>query len=223
MISSKALVVFSGGQDSTTCLFWALKNFEQVEAIAYNYGQRHVSELEAAASIANNAAVPLQILDLSVINQITVNSLTRKDLPIETTEGSSTPNTLVEGRNMLFLTYAAIVAKGKGITNLVTGVSQTDYSGYPDCRDTFIRSVNVSLNLAMDYQFIIHTPLMYLTKAETWKMADEMGVFDLVKERTVTCYEGIVGAGCGKCPSCNLRRQGLTEYEQLKMMNYAQK
>jgi 7-cyano-7-deazaguanine synthase len=122
------------------------------------------------------------------------------------------PNTLVEGRNMLFLTFAAIFAKGKDIPNLVTGVGQADYSGYPDCRDVFIRSLKQTLNLSMDYPFTIHTPLMWKSKQEIWTMADELGVFDLVRTQTVTCYNGIIGDGCGHCPSCQLRRNGLEGY-----------
>ena len=217
MRETNALVLFSGGQDSTTCLYWAKKHFENIETITFNYGQRHSSELKAAADIAENAGVPFRILELPLLNAITENALTRKDMPIEVFTGNSTPNTLVEGRNMLFLTYAAIYAKSKGISNLIAGVNQTDYSGYPDCRDTFIRSINVTLNLAMDYEFIVNTPLMHLTKAETWKMADELGVFELVRDKTVTCYEGITGNGCGICPSCKLRGQGLEEYNKSKI------
>jgi 7-cyano-7-deazaguanine synthase len=114
----------------------------------------------------------------------------------------------------MFLTFAAVIARSYGIKNIVTGVSQADYSGYPDCRDTFIRSTNVTLNLAMDEQFVIHTPLMWLTKAETWKLADDLGVFDLVKNETLTCYNGISADGCGHCPSCTLRKKGLEEYEK---------
>lgn len=215
MISKKALVVFSGGQDSTTCLYWAKQKFKEVKAVSFYYGQRHASELKAAERIAAFAGIPLQIHGLPLLNSLTRNSLTRTDIAIEKPQNSSTPNTLVEGRNLLFLTYAAIYAKTKNIPNIVTGVSQTDYSGYPDCRDTFIRSTNVTLNLAMDYEFVLHTPLMHLTKGETWKMAGDLGIFEIIKEQTVTCYEGIEGDGCGKCPSCELRLKGLQEYYQL--------
>lgn len=214
MIADKALVIFSGGQDSSTCLFWSKVHFGQVEALAFNYGQRHSRELSAASSIADIACVPLLIWDLPLLNSITENSLTRSNMVITRVEGEIAPNTLVEGRNLLFLTYAAIHAKNNGIKHLVTGVSQTDYSGYPDCRDTFIRSANVTLNLAMDYEFVIHTPLMHLTKRETWKMARELKIFEIISDKTVTCYEGIPGKGCGKCPSCELRAKGLQEYFQ---------
>lgn len=216
MIHEKALVVFSGGQDSTTCLFWARENFGQVEALSFDYGQRHAGELKAAASIASDAGILWKALELPLLNALTSNALTRKEIPVEVLPESTVPNTLVEGRNMLFLTYSAIYAKTQGIRNIITGVSQTDYSGYPDCRDTFIRSVNVSLNLAMDYEFVIHTPLMFLSKCDTWRMADELGVMDIIKAKTITCYEGIPGSGCGKCPSCKLRQKGFEEYIKLK-------
>lgn len=220
-METKAVVIFSGGQDSSTCLFWAKNNFANVEAVAFNYGQRHLAELEAAAYIADFANVPFQVLELPLLNKLTSNALTRQEIGIEKHPENTTPNTLVEGRNLLFLTYSAIYAKSRGIKNLVTGVSQTDYSGYPDCRDNFVQSANATLNLAMDYRFIIHTPLMYLTKCETWKMADDFGVLHLILEKTVTCYEGIPGAGCGKCPSCKLRAKGLQEYYQLNHKNHA--
>lgn len=126
------------------------------------------------------------------------------------------PNTFVPGRNLFFLSIAAVYAREHSIMNLVTGVSQTDYSGYPDCRDSFIRSLNVTINLAMDEQFLIHTPLMWLNKAQTWKLADELGVFDLVRNETLTCYNGIPGDGCGNCPACQLRMKGLQEYLESK-------
>lgn len=130
----------------------------------------------------------------------------------ETKPKETYPNTFVPGRNLFFLSIAAVYAREHGIYHLVTGVSQTDFSGYPDCRDTFIRSLNVTLNLAMDEQFVIHTPLMWIDKAETWALADELGVLDLVRHETLTCYNGIPGDGCGHCPACKLRREGLEKY-----------
>ena len=210
---NKALVVFSGGQDSTTCLFWALKEFDLVEAVCYDYGQRHRIELEAACAIAEKANVPFTLLQMDLLKQITHNSLTNAEMDVdEVKPDKQPPNTLVEGRNMLFLTYAAILAKGKDIPNLVTGVGQADYSGYPDCRNEFIRSLNQTLNLSMDYPFTIHTPLMWKTKQDIWALSDELGVFDLVRTKTVTCYNGIIGAGCGHCPACQLRKKGLEAY-----------
>jgi len=212
-MNSKALVVFSGGQDSTTCLFWALKQFDEVETLCFDYGQRHRIELEAARSIAESAGVPFTLLQMDLLKQITHNSLTDTAMDVEENKPDHRPpNTLVEGRNMLFLTFAAIFAKGKDIANLVTGVGQADYSGYPDCRDEFIKSLNQTLNLSMDYSFTIHTPLMWQSKQEIWAMADQLGVFELVRNQTVTCYNGIVGDGCGHCPSCQLRSKGLEDY-----------
>lgn len=207
----KAVVVFSGGQDSTTCLFWALKRFAEVEVITFNYGQRHALELECAASIAQELGVKQHVLDMGLLNQLAPNALTRSDIDIEAKEGE-VPNTFVEGRNLLFLTFAAIVAKGIGAKHIITGVCETDFSGYPDCRDVFIKSLNVTLNLSMDYQFVIDTPLMWLDKAQTWQLADELGAFEFVRERTLTCYNGIPADGCGECPACELRRRGLEQY-----------
>ncbi|RKD91741.1 7-cyano-7-deazaguanine synthase QueC [Mangrovibacterium diazotrophicum] len=210
---SKALVVFSGGQDSTTCLFWAKKEFGEVEAISFDYGQKHRLELELAAKIAREAGVPFQVMQLEMLGKITNNALTNPDMEVETDKPDNRPpNTLVEGRNMLFLTYAAIYAKSKDIHHLVTGVGQADYSGYPDCRDEFIRSLNQTLNLSMDYEYEIHTPLMWRDKEAVWQLSDELGVFDLVRTQTLTCYNGIVGEGCGHCPACKLRKNGLDSY-----------
>lgn len=209
----KALVVFSGGQDSTTCLYWAKSQFDGVEAISFDYSQKHRLELELAASIAGRAGVPLHVFQLDLLSQLTSNALTNPALAVETDQPADRPpNTLVEGRNLLFLTYAAVFAKSKEIHHLVTGVGQADYSGYPDCRDEFIRSLNQTLNLSMDYRYEIHTPLMWKTKEEIWQLADELGVFDLVRYETLTCYNGLVGAGCGQCPACRLRQNGLEAY-----------
>ncbi len=209
----KALVVFSGGQDSTTCLYWAKQLFDQVEAVSFDYGQRHKIELEVARSIAEKAGIPWQVFRLDLLNQITSNALTRSAVKVEKEKPADRPpNTLVEGRNMLFLTYSAVYAKSKDIRHLVTGVGQADYSGYPDCRDEFIRSLNQTLNLSMDYSYEIHTPLMWKNKEQIWEMADQLGIFDLVRYETLTCYNGIVGDGCGHCPACMLRRRGLEDY-----------
>lgn len=213
MNESKAVVVFSGGQDSTTCLFWALERFGTgaVHAVTFDYGQRHKREVEQAAAIAGELNVPHRVLDLSLLGQLTSNALTSHAIAIEQPEGSL-PTTFVDGRNMLFLTFAAVVAKSLGAKHIVTGVCETDFSGYPDCRDVFIKSLNVTLNLAMDYPFVIETPLMWLDKAQTWELADRLGAFDYVRERTLTCYNGIVADGCGECPACLLRRKGLEAY-----------
>lgn len=208
----KAIVIFSGGQDSTTCLFQAISEYgkENVETMTFQYGQRHSIELEKAKWIAQDLGVKQTFIDTSVIKAITHNALMDENVHIEQKD-NKLPNTFVDGRNALFLLYAAIYAKGQGIQDIITGVCETDFSGYPDCRDVFIKSMNVTLNLAMDYQFNIKTPLMYLTKAQTWQLADELGVLDYVRNYTHTCYEGVNG-GCGQCPSCILRDKGLTEY-----------
>lgn len=208
----KAIVIFSGGQDSTTCLFQAIAEYgkENVETMTFQYGQRHSIELEKAKWIAQDLGVKQTFIDTSVIKAITHNALMDENVHIEQ-KGNKLPNTFVDGRNALFLLYAAIYAKGQGIQDIITGVCETDFSGYPDCRDVFIKSMNVTLNLAMDYQFNIKTPLMYLTKAQTWQLADELGVLDYVRNYTHTCYEGVDG-GCSQCPSCILRDKGLKEY-----------
>ncbi|KAA8783287.1 7-cyano-7-deazaguanine synthase QueC [Paenibacillus amylolyticus] len=213
MNKEKAVVVFSGGQDSTTCLFWAKKQFAEVEAVTFDYGQRHKLEIECAAAIAKDLGVQQTVLDMSLLNQLAPNALTRSDVEIAHEEGEL-PSTFVDGRNLLFLSFAAILAKQKGARHLVTGVCETDFSGYPDCRDSFVKSMNVTLNLSMDYPFVIHTPLMWLDKAATWKMADELGAFDYVRERTLTCYNGVIGDGCGECPACKLRKAGLDRYAE---------
>lgn len=214
MQHEKALVVFSGGQDSTTCLFWAKQQFSHVEAVTFAYGQRHDAEIEVAKEIAAELDVPHHILDLSLLGQLTSNALTRHDLDIE---NADVPNTFVDGRNHLFLSFAAVMAKQLGMHHIVTGVCETDFSGYPDCRDQFVKSLNVTLNLAMDYPFVIDTPLMWLDKKQTWELADRLGAFDYVKERTLTCYNGILGAGCGECPACVLRQNGLAAYEEVRV------
>jgi 7-cyano-7-deazaguanine synthase len=211
--NQSALVLHSGGQDSTTCLFWALKHFEEVRTLCITYGQRHALEVEIAQKIAGAAGVPFQVLDATVISTLADNSLTNPSLVMDQEKpADSYPNTFVPGRNLFFLTFAAVIARSHGIRNIVTGVSQADYSGYPDCRDPFIRSANLTLNLAMDESFIIHTPLMQLSKAETWALADDLGVFDIVRNETLTCYNGVVADGCGHCPACKLRKAGLEEY-----------
>ncbi|MBC2723350.1 MAG: 7-cyano-7-deazaguanine synthase QueC [Desulfosporosinus sp.] len=212
MLNKSAIVVFSGGQDSTTCLFWAMKNFERVEAITFNYNQRHKTEIDCAIKIAREFDIPHLVLDMSLLNQLAPNALTRTDIEIKAGESGQPPNTFVDGRNLLFLSFAAVVAKQKGINHIVTGVCQTDFSGYPDCRDVFVKSLNVTLDLAMDYTFVIDTPLMWIDKAETWELADQLGRLEYIQENTLTCYNGIMGMGCGECPACKLRSAGLKTY-----------
>ena len=202
----EAVVVFSGGQDSTTCLLWALKKYKKVYAVSFDYGQKHVKELECAKKIAEKFGVEHHILDMSLLNQLAPNSLTRREMKVdENAPEVGTPNTFV-----------AIYAKQKGVSDIITGVSQSDFSGYPDCRDIFIKSLNTTLNLAMDYEFDIITPLMWIDKMETWKLADELGGLDVIRDMTLTCYNGIPGEGCGHCPSCKLRKKGYDLYMEYK-------
>lgn len=213
MNNQAALVVFSGGQDSTTCLYWAKKHFKEVYALSFVYGQKHVKEVELAREIARKAEVHFDVMDVSFIGSLGSNSLTDTSIRMdEEKPDGSFPNTFVPGRNLFFLSIAAVYARERGIAHMVTGVSQTDFSGYPDCRDSFIKSLNVTLNLAMDEQFVIHTPLMWIDKAQTWALADELGVLDIVRRDTLTCYNGVQGDGCGHCPACKLRREGLEKY-----------
>lgn len=215
---NKAVVAFSGGQDSTTCLFWAMDKYDEVIAVSFNYNQRHVLELQCAKKICEEYNIEHHVFDLSLLNELAPNSLTRPDMAVdEDAPETGTPNSFVDGRNMVFLTYVAIFAKQRGISDIVTGVSQSDFSGYPDCRNVFIKSLNTTLNLAMDYEFDILTPLMWIDKAETWKMAYELGHLEDVRTKTLTCYNGIMGDGCGNCPSCKLRKKGYDKF--LKMMN----
>jgi 7-cyano-7-deazaguanine synthase len=212
MDNQRAVVVFSGGQDSTTCLVWALKHFSHVEAITFDYNQRHDLEIDCAKKITEHFGIRHHVLNLDLLNQLAPSALTRSDIEIEAGEDGELPSTFVEGRNHIFLSFAAILAKQIQSKHMITGVCQTDFSGYPDCRDVFVKSLNVTLNLAMDYEFVIHTPLMWLDKKQTWALADELGCFDLVKNETLTCYNGIIGFGCGECPACNLRNRGLEAY-----------
>lgn len=208
----KAIVVFSGGQDSTTCLFWALKTFKEVEAVTFNYNQRHKQEIDCAIEIAKELNVRHHILDMNLLNQLAPNALTRDDIEIKEGEDGELPSTFVPGRNLIFLSFAAVLASQVGAKHIITGVCETDFSGYPDCRDSFVKSLNVSINLSMDKEFVIHTPLMWLDKAETWGLADDLNALDFVREKTLTCYNGIIGDGCGECPSCKLRKNGLDNY-----------
>jgi 7-cyano-7-deazaguanine synthase len=213
----KAIVVFSGGQDSTTCLFWALKRFEEVIAVTFDYNQRHKAEIDCAINITQELGIVHHILDMQLLNQLAPNALTRVDIDVTDGEEGELPSTFVPGRNLLFLSFAGVVASQVGAKHIITGVCETDFSGYPDCKDIFIKSLNVTLNLAMDKQFIIHTPLMWINKAETWKLADELGALDFVRTKTLTCYNGIIAEGCGECPACKLRKRGYDDYIKTKV------
>lgn len=208
--NEKALVVFSGGQDSTTCLFYALKHFKEVELVTFEYGQRHDKEIEVARTIAKDQDLKHHVLDMSLLSQISPNALTSKDMDIE--DNDEVPNTFVPARNLLFLSFAGALAYQINAKHIITGVCETDFSGYPDCRDSFIKSMNLSLSLSMDRDFIIHTPLMWLNKKETWALSDELGVLDYVRFNTLTCYNGVMAEGCGECPACKLRQRGLEQY-----------
>ncbi|MCY1563834.1 7-cyano-7-deazaguanine synthase QueC [Staphylococcus pettenkoferi] len=213
---SKAIVVFSGGQDSTTCLFWALKHYDEVEAVTFYYKQRHSDEVEVAKEIARELEIEHHIVDVSIINELTQNALTNGNMNIETDEETGLPNTFVPGRNVLFLTLADIIAYQKQADTIITGVCETDYSGYPDCRHDFVVALNGALNLGLDKYIQIETPLMWLDKKETWALADELGKLEYIRDNTITCYNGVKGMGCGECPACKLRRRGLEEYLELR-------
>ncbi|UOQ92583.1 7-cyano-7-deazaguanine synthase QueC [Halobacillus shinanisalinarum] len=220
MDKNKAVVVFSGGQDSTTCLFWALDKYDEVEAVTFDYNQRHNEEIEVAREIAADLNVKHHVLDMSLLSQLAPNALTRNDIEVKDGEDGELPSTFVPGRNLLFLSFASILAKQVGAKHVITGVCETDFSGYPDCRDVFIKSLNVTLNLSMDDHFVVHTPLMWLDKAQTWELADHLDAFTYVRGKTLTCYNGVRGDGCGECPACKLRQNGLETYlNQRKEVN----
>lgn len=209
---SHALVVFSGGQDSTTCLYWAKTKFDHVEAVFFDYGQRHSIEWQSALKIAEIAGIHLHKLSIPTFGEIGGNSLLDKD--IEIAEGrQGLPNTFVPGRNLIFMTFAAALAWKIGATELVTGVCEADFSGYPDCRQNTMDALNQSLRLGMEWNFTIHTPLMQLSKASSILLAQEVGAFEALAY-SHTCYEGQVPP-CGKCPSCLLRAKGFAEAGQL--------
>ncbi len=228
--AQSALVLFSGGQDSTTCLAWALERFARVETIAFDYRQRHRIELDQRLVVlaeikrrfprwANRLGED-HFIDMGVLGQISETSLTRDVAFAMKNDGL--PNTFVPGRNLLFFTFAAAVAWRRDIRNMVGGMCETDFSGYPDCRDNTIKALQVALNLGMDRAFVLHTPLMWLDKAETWELAKELGgdaLVETILEHTHTCYQSergplhAWGHGCGECPACSLRKRG---YEMWK-------
>ena len=227
--SKSALVLFSGGQDSTTCLAWALDKFSHVETVAFNYNQRHVVELECRKVVLQNIRTQFpewadklgedHLLDIPVLGSISDTALTQ-DREIEFSK-SGLPTTFVPGRNLLFLTLASAIAYRRGIEVLVGGMCETDFSGYPDCRDETIKSQEKTLSLGLDYPLIIETPLMWIDKAATWKMANEIGgnrLINIIKNDTHTCYLGDRsichewGFGCGTCPACELRKVGWKKF-----------
>ncbi len=210
----KAVVVFSGGQDSTTCLVQALKEFDEVHAITFDYGQRHKLEIEVAQALSKKLGVAAhKVLDVGLLNELAISSLTRDDIPVShELQENVLPNSFVPGRNILFLTLAGIYAYQIGAQTVITGVCETDFSGYPDCRDEFVKAMNSALVKGMDRDLEIRTPLMWLNKAETWALADQNDALELVRNETLTCYNGIIGDGCGDCPACDLRKAGLDDY-----------
>ncbi|GGI39313.1 7-cyano-7-deazaguanine synthase QueC [Mammaliicoccus stepanovicii] len=213
--NEKALVVFSGGQDSTTCMFYAKAHFKEVELVTFQYGQRHDLEIEVAKNIASEQGLKHHVLDMSLLSQLSPNALTDHSMQIEDNE-DGVPNTFVPARNLLFLSFAGALAYQIGAKHIITGVCETDFSGYPDCRDSFIKSMNLSLNLSMDKDFVIHTPLMWLNKKETWALSDELDALSYIRNKTLTCYNGVMSDGCGECPACHLRNQGLQQYLESK-------
>lgn len=232
-MNNRALVLFSGGQDSTTCLAWALARYPLVETIGFDYGQRHHVELDCRVAILARLRADYpqwakklgedHLLDLTVLAGISDTALT-SDRAIEF-GANGLPNTFVPGRNLLFFTFAAAVAYRRGLHLLVGGMCETDYSGYPDCRDNTLKALQVAMSLGMDLPMVVETPLMWLDKAATWEMASTLGGDDfvrLIKEETHTCYQGnhtdwhAWGFGCGQCPACDLRRNGFTTYLESK-------
>lgn len=227
---TSALVLFSGGQDSTTCLAHALSRYERVETIAFDYRQRHVVELDARLRVLDELrrAYPQwasrlgqdHLLDVAVLGAVSETSLTREtEFQMQ---ANGLPNTFVPGRNLLFLTLAAAVAYRRDLQVLVTGVCETDFSGYPDCRDDTMKAMQLALSLGMDKRLLIETPLMWIDKAETWRLAESLGgrgLVDLIVEHTHTCYLGerghrhAWGYGCGHCPACELRARGWERYQ----------
>ncbi|SEC63919.1 preQ(0) biosynthesis protein QueC [Rhizobiales bacterium GAS191] len=227
----KAIVLFSGGQDSTTCLAWALERFKAVETVGFDYGQRHRVELDMRPRLtaALRQGFPAwaarlgedTLIDLAVLGQISETSLTR-DVAFAL-EANGLPNTFVPGRNLLFMGFAAALAYRRGAKHLVTGVCETDFSGYPDCRDDTMKAMQLALNLGMDARFVIHTPLMWIDKAQSWALADELGgekLVSLIVRETHTCYQNdrsqlhAWGHGCGECPACKLRKAGFEKWRK---------
>jgi 7-cyano-7-deazaguanine synthase len=223
-----ALVLFSGGQDSATCLAWALDRYERVETVGFDYRQRHRIELDVRGPLRERLRAFTawsgrlgedHLLELPVLGALSETALTR-DTAIAMAE-SGLPNTFVPARNLLFVTLAAALAYRRGLRHIVTGVCETDYSGYPDCRDDTLKALQVALNLGMDARFVLHTPLMWRDKAETWRLAERLGgraLVELIRAGTHSCYLGDHstdhhwGKGCGACPACELRRAGWERY-----------
>lgn len=211
----KAVVVLSGGQDSALCLALAVRRFgaDEVGAITFEYGQRHAIETRYARRLARHFGIAAhKTVRLGFYRTLTDSALLGARDPIVKKRGAKCPTTVVEGRNAVFLQLAAVWAKGQGAKFIYTGVSEQDFSGYPDCRAPFIRAQQRALRLALDFDVTIVTPFMRRTKADEWALADRLGLLAYIRENTVTCYQGIPGDGCGACPACKLRTRGLKEY-----------
>lgn len=227
--NDSALVLFSGGQDSTTCLAWALDRFQRVETIGFDYGQRHAIELSLRPTLLSKLRALSadwsqrlgddHMIDLGIISQLSHTAMTN-DIAI-TTQENGLPNTFVPGRNLMFMLVAATLAYRRGLNVLVGGMCETDFSGYPDCRDDTMKALQVALNLGMATRLKLETPLMWINKAQTWQLAHRLGgtaLVDLIRADTHTCYLGERGTlhawgyGCGSCPACELRARGYTDY-----------
>jgi len=200
--SGDAIVLLSGGQDSTTCLFWAKTKFKHIIALSFDISQNNIIELDCAKVICEKANVDHNIIDLKLLHDF---------------KGEKN---FISGRNLFFLSFAALIAKQRNISNIVIGVSQQDSNTFSDCSDNFIKSINVSMNLSMDYTFKIYAPLIWLSKKEIWHLAEELDIINLVKNNTVTCYNGISGVGCGHCSACQLRNSAYSEYLKDKSGEY---
>ena len=230
---TRALVLFSGGQDSTTCLAWALTHYDEVETIGFNYGQRHVIEMDCRLKVLeelkklfpdwSKKIVKDHVLDLSLLGQISDTALTKETEITFSKDGL--PNTFVPARNLIFLTFSAAIGYRRNIETLVGGMCETDFSGYPDCRDTTLQALNLALSLGMERRIKTETPLMWLDKSETWQLAEKLGgsiLIEIIKEHTHTCYYGertvrhSWGYGCGKCPSCELRANGYKKFSEVQ-------
>ena len=218
-----ALVLLSGGQDSATCLAWALHRFPHVETLGFDYGQRHRVELECRAALREGMATPAlgedHLLDLGVLGRLSETALTR-DAEIAL-RADGLPNTFVPGRNLIFLTFAATLAYRRGLRHVVAGMCETDYSGYPDCRDDTIKALQAAINLGMNTRLVLHTPLMWRDKRATWELAERLGgaaLVELIRRKSHSCYKGVRGTdhawghGCGDCPACDLRARGWAAY-----------
>ena len=238
LATDSALVLFSGGQDSTTCLAWALKHYSRVETIGFDYGQRHAIELTVRPGVLeqmrqqspewDSRLGPDHMIDLSLISAISDTAMTQNVEIVMQENGL--PNTFVPGRNLLFMTVAATVAYRRGLTVLVGGMCETDFSGYPDCRDDTMKALQVALNLGMNTRLKLETPLMWLDKAQSWDLAEDLGglpLVDLIRSGTHTCYLGERGKlhdwgyGCGTCPACALRANGYQQYAARKAAKQA--